>query len=95
MMVSSSGEGVCPARGAEASGLKCGRKRAGERMGRGQVAVAKGRGDSTEVGESTYPVKGDGNIIMQQTHISEICKWTTHPINDLLTILFFVSNISN
>lgn len=30
-MVSSSGDGVWPTRGAEASGLKCGRKRAADR----------------------------------------------------------------
>lgn len=43
MMVSSSGEGVWPARGAEASGLKCGRKRAADReirWGEGRGAVA-------------------------------------------------------
>jgi len=36
MMASSSGEGVWPARGAEASGLKCRRKRAEERKEDGE-----------------------------------------------------------
>lgn len=47
-MVSSSGDGVWPTRGAEASGLKCGRKRAADRrekMERGGV------GDKTHTGE--------------------------------------------
>lgn len=57
-MVSSSGDGVWPTRGAEASGLKCRRKRAadGEKMGRGKGAGAEG-GNNTEV-------EGGGQLIL-------------------------------
>lgn len=56
MTVSSSGDGVWPTRGAETSGLKCGRKRAadrGEDGGRlGCRNGGEGWGNNTQVGES-------------------------------------------
>lgn len=68
-MPSSSGDGVWPARGAEASGLKCGRKRAadrgedGEREGCGSGGggvTTQRRGESTQTG---------GDIVMQYIYI--------------------------
>lgn len=51
MTASSSGDGVWPTRGAEASGLKCGRKRAADRGEDGKRLGCRSGGGATE-GES-------------------------------------------
>jgi len=73
MTASSSGDGVWPTRGTEASGLKCPEKQTEEKMGRGKGC--RGGGVTTQRWEeSTHPahcsVKTGRDIIMQYTHIS-------------------------
>lgn len=60
MTASSSGDGVWPTRGAEASGLKCGRKRAADRGEDGKRLGCRSGGGAAEGG-----VKMSAGVVVQ------------------------------
>lgn len=107
MTASSSGDGVWPTRGAEASGLKCGRKRAADRGEDGEEEGVQEQGVATqrEGGGSAFLSTSlskevdtsSCNIHTSVHHVHGICKRGKHKKNDNLlarVLLYTLSGVT-